>query len=329
MRFLQPQAASWLLVIPLAVCAWYFYVHGKGHFRRRASIGPNLRAISRLSSWRRDMTVLMSSLVAVGALVMAMMRPQVVLETRVPEYEKEDLVLILDRSVSMRAEDVLPTRFGRAIAEIKTFLAQKPETIDRVALVGFAGTSLLLSPFTRDTGNLAFYLDWIAEDRDPHFGTNIGNALASARDLVLKDKKPTRKVFLIISDGDDQGPELARVLASLRDEQTHVYTIGIGSDRAVRIPTFTERGAPSFLRDDRGTMLQTRLNESTLRNIATMTGGRYIRSYTGTELAAAMHDAVQRERKIISWNRSRGFRDLYRECLATAGLATLVLLLAL
>ena len=67
---------------------------------------------------------------ATGMLVIAIMRPQLLLETQVPEYERYDMVLILDRSVSMYAQDIRPSRFSRAVAEIKTFLTQKPDTIE-------------------------------------------------------------------------------------------------------------------------------------------------------------------------------------------------------
>src|SRR5262245_61578381 len=141
MRFLQLEAASWFLAIPLAVCAWFLHVQFKRQFRRNTSSGLHLSGISRMSSWRRDSITLAAGITAVLLLALAMMRPQMLLTVRIPEYEKEDLILIIDRSVSMRAKDVPPSRFTRAVAELKAFLARKPDTIDRVGLIGFAGTS--------------------------------------------------------------------------------------------------------------------------------------------------------------------------------------------
>ena len=88
---------------------------------------------------------------------------------------------MLDRSASMRAHDVSPSRFARATEEIRTFLKNKPENIDRVGLVGFASSSLILSYLTRDIDNVAFYLDWIEEDPQTFLGTNIGAALKNER----------------------------------------------------------------------------------------------------------------------------------------------------
>jgi Ca-activated chloride channel family protein len=328
MRFLQPEAASWFLIVPLVVCAWFLHAFLKRRFRRQVALNRHLLPISRVSSWRRDAIALLAGVAAVVLLVLAMTRPQILLQMRFPEYEKEDLILILDRSVSMRAEDVPPSRFSRAVAEIKTFLANKPDTLDRIALVGFANTSLMLSPLTNDMNNLYFYLDWLEQDLEPRFGTNIGNALANAREVVSKDKQPTRKVFLIVSDGDDQGTELDAQIGMLRDEQIHVYTIGIGSDKPSFIPIPGPNDTMENLQFE-GKLVMTEFNETTLRNIASLTGGRFVRSTTGTELAQAMREAVERERRVVGWNTSVQYRDLYRECLAAAALATFVLLLAL
>jgi Ca-activated chloride channel homolog len=330
MRFLTPHLALWLLAVPLAIGAWYLHVHQKRRFRERAAIGLHLRALSRLTTRVRDWIALGAAVVAIAFVTLALMRPQIALERRVAEHEHTDLIVVLDRSVSMRARDVQPSRFGRAIQEIRTFLARKPDAIDRVGLVGFAGTALIVSHLTRDLNSLMFYLDWIEEDAEVRFGTDLGAALASARELARKDRRATRKVMLVVSDGDDQGNQLDAELASLRAEQTRVYTIGIGSGREVPIPVSVERGAPpSFLQDENGALVKTRFVETTLRRIADQTGGQYFRSTSGSELADAMSRVVERERKVVGWSISTDYRDVYRECLAAGAAALFVLLLML
>lgn len=326
MRFLHPELAIWFLGLPVAFGGWYLHVHAKRRFRARAAIGPRL---SRLSTRTRDGVALAAALLAVASLTCAMMRPQLLMQHRDAELEREDLILILDRSVSMRAADVAPSRFARAVQEIKNFLASKPEAIDRVGLVGFAGNALIVSHLTSDLSSLFFYLDWINEDTQPQFGTDIGAALASARDLARKDGRPTRKIFLILSDGDDQGQQLAIALAAMRADHTPVYTIGIGSDAEVPIPLASDGGMVTFLQDDEGRMVHTRFSETTLRGIATVTGGRYYRSETGSELAEAMRGVAERERKIIGYKTTTDYRDLYRESLAVGAACALLVLLTL
>lgn len=329
MRFLHPDLARWLIILPVAFCFWFLHVRAKRRFRRRASIGSRLRALSRLSTWALDLTALGAGTLAMGAIVLALMRPQVLIEAREPEFERHDLILILDRSVSMQAEDVRPSRFARATQEIKAFLVAKPEGIDRVGLVGFSGTSLVLSHLTRDVESLFFYLDWIREDPEPQFGTDIGAALASARELARKDDRPSRKIFLVLSDGDDQGQRLAATLASLRDEGTRVYCIGIGSEQEVPIPVSGAGGVTTLLEDEQDRLLTTRFDETTLQGIASLTGGRYFRSTTGTELATAMRDVARHERKLLGWKTSVAYRDVYHLALVGAAVATVVLLLTL
>jgi Ca-activated chloride channel family protein len=329
LRFLDPAMATGLLCVPIAFGFWLLHVRAKHRFRERAAIGPVLQRLSRLTSGRRDAVALLASSVALAGLALALMRPQLFAETRVPDYERQDLVLILDRSASMRAQDVAPSRFARAVAEIKTFLAGKPDGIDRVGLVGFAGSALVLSHFTRDMGSLSFYLDWTRDDAELHFGTDIGKALASARELSRKDTRPTKKVFLLLSDGDDQGAELQRQLAELRQERARVHCIGIGSERESPIPVPREGGGAALLQDEQGRPLLSRFDEKTLRRIASETGGRYFRSSTGGELLGAMREVVKQERKLQGWKSSTDYRDVHRVALMAAAAAAFVLLFTL
>jgi Ca-activated chloride channel family protein len=325
MRFLHPAFAIWILGIPIVVGAWYVYVFAKGRFRERAALGGHLRSLSRFSTRTRDVISLAAAVLAVAFLTLALMRPQLLLERQVPEYEREDLVLILDRSASMRAEDVAPSRFERAIVEVETFLKEKPDTIDRVGLVGFAGAAVMISHPTSDLGGLFFYLDWILEDPNPQFGTDMGAALQSAREMARKDGVKTRKIFLMVSDGDEQGQDLPGVLSSLRSDNTPVYTIGIGSEKPVLVPLPPDTSTVGLVAEP----IYTQFNETTLKDIAAKTGGRYFRSETGNELSAAMNDVVTRERSVLGWRTQIDYRDLYRESLAAAAVAILILILTL
>jgi hypothetical protein len=157
MQFLRPDLAVWLLLLPLVFIFWLIHIKAKYRFRLDAGFGSTLQTLSHFSTSKRDITVLIVASLAVGAIVLAVMRPQLFIDRMVPEYERQDLVLVLDRSASMHARDVPPSRFTRAIQEIKSFLAEKPAEIDRVSLVGFAGTAITLSHLTRDLDTLFFF----------------------------------------------------------------------------------------------------------------------------------------------------------------------------
>jgi Ca-activated chloride channel family protein len=329
MRFLRPEFAAWWEVLPLLVACWtirYGYVRA---LRRAARVEPRFVTLSRRSGRGHEAIVLAMSLLAAGALVFAAVRPQVLLTQRVPEFEREDLVILLDRSASMRAHDIAPSRFSRAVVEIRRFLEHKPEAIDRVALVGFADASVVLSYLTGDLDSVVFYLDWVEHDPQTLLGTDFGAALKSAMDVARKDDRPTRKLFLLLSDGEDYGAELDKQLADYRSAGLRIHCIGIGSDRNVAIPVLQPGGTEALLRDDTGQIVKTRFAESTLRRIAAMTGGQYMRSSSGDELAEGIARIAGGERRILSWRIRKDYRDLYPASLAVAGAAGAILWLLL
>src|SRR5262249_61758764 len=166
--------------------------------------------------------------------------------------EREGMAFLLDRRAAMRPTDTPPSRFLRAPAEIRNFLRNKPDSIDRVGLVGFADASVVLSYLTSDVDSLMFYLDWIDGDPTPLLGTNIGAALRSARAVAQKDDRQTRKLFLLVSDGEDYGPELDGPLATFRQENRRVHCIGVGSDKDVPVPLRQAAGQDAWARDDQG-----------------------------------------------------------------------------
>jgi len=274
--------------------------------------------------------VLTSGLIAAGALVFALMRPQVLLDRRLPEYEKQDLIIMLDRSQSMRAHDIRPSRFSRATVEIKNFLEKKPGAIGRVGLVSFANNPVVLSYLTNDTGIIFFYLDWANEETTPQYGTNIGEALNSAMEVAEKDKEPTKKIFLLVSDGEDHGNELDAALATVRSKGYRIHCIGIGSEKEVPIPLIHDSGKETVLTDGHGNVLTTKFDESTLKAIAETTNGLYARSRTGEELTQAINDVVNNESKVIvKWKTSTEPSNLYPIGLAVAGVAGAALWLLL
>jgi len=325
MRFLRLDALNWWEVLPVLVACWGVHQHYVRSLRRRARVAPRFAALSRLSTWKREAGILAFGLLAAGALVFVLVRPQVVLAEKVPELERQDLIILLDRSASMRAHDIKPSRFSRATLEIRNFLKEKPEGIDRVGLVGFADASLILSYLTKDVDTIAFYLDWI--DRDPQtlLGTDIGAALKSTMEVAKKDDQPTHKVFLLVSDGEDYGPELNNQLARYRADGFHVHAIGIGGDEPVAVPVLQPDGREAPLRDEQGQIVKTKFTESTLRQIASITGGQYVRSTTGGELVGAITRIVKGERRVLGWRTTTEYRDLYPAGLAVAGAAAAAL----
>ncbi|MEI6669771.1 MAG: VWA domain-containing protein [Acidobacteriota bacterium] len=359
MRFLRPNMLEWLLIVPAIVACLMIQHYYRRRVSRASPIAPRFLALSRRTRGRTRAATLAAAVICAGAMVFALSQPQVNVASRDPQFERQDLIVVLDRSVSMRARDVEPSRLVRATSEIRNFLQRRPDSIDRVALVGFADSSLVLSYPTSDMGSLFFFLDWINDDEAPLYGTNMGGALLKALELVKKDPRKTQKLVLLISDGEDLGAELATAVDMFRAARIRVHCVGIGSDapvpiplapvksgavavlneedrlKAARLSALQARGE-SVLPDQTGHLLDeeerpmmTRFSEVTLRQIADSTGGRYVRSSTGSEMAAAISTIVQGERKLVGWKTMTDYRDLYDAGLAAALLAGAALWLIL
>lgn len=329
MRLLDPDMLEWLLILPALVACWMIQNHYLRRVSRASPIAPRFLALSRRTRARTRVAMLASAVTCAGAMVFALARPQAIVTARDAQFERQDLIIILDRSVSMRARDIAPSRLGRATSEIRNFLQNRPDAIDRVALVGFADSSLVLAYPTSDLGSLFFYLDWIEDDETPLFGTNMGGALIKALDLVEEDQRDTQKLFLLISDGENLGIELDVALDRLRAARFQVHCVGVGSSAPVPIPLHTSGGGESYLLGDGDRPILTRFSESTLRRIAETTGGRYVRSSSGSEMAAAISAIIQGERRLVGWKTTTDYRELYGTGLVVALVAGAVLWLIL
>jgi hypothetical protein len=321
LRLADPDATYWLLVLPLMWFAWIVHRWYRDKRRKASGIGPRLGRLAPLTGRRRDIAVLLLSTLAGAALIVAAARPQGIVST--PQYESLDLIVAIDRSASMLATDINPSRLARACLEVQNFLQEKPDTIDRVALIPFASTAVVTSHLTKDVEILLFFLDWMKQDRNPYYGTDFATALESALNVARTEAPHRRKVVVLLSDGEDRGERLEQVLEQVRRSTVRVYAIGIGGDEAVTIPAppgyyaaardenlslpwgdpsaiarpaQRGSGAPMLL-DDNGVQLVTRLDEGTLRRIARTTGGSYYRSASGVELATTLADVAARERR--------------------------------
>jgi Ca-activated chloride channel family protein len=321
MRLLQPDQLVWAFAALGVGLAWVVRLSYTSRQRRR---WPVRGGGQRRTGWLRDTASLALGCLAVLLLAGALSRPQRPSERQTATYEKQDLVLILDRSVSMRARDIEPSRFMRAVDEIRAFLDHKPVTLDRVALVGFAATSVVLSYPTSDLGSLYFYLAWVREDPATLYGTDMGAAIETALAVAAREGTPgLPPIFVLISDGEDQGTALERAIAGVRRGGIRLYTIGVGSNDSVPIPIRDDSGREDLLRTDEGDIVRTRFEERTLRRLASVTGGQYFRSSGGGELYRALGSVLDEERRVTGSVTQVEHRDLHPWLLAAAAVTLL------
>ncbi|MGE0158133.1 MAG: VWA domain-containing protein [Gemmatimonadales bacterium] len=218
-------------------------------------------------------------LVAIGLLAVALARPQFGSRVETVRSVGQDIVVAVDLSTSMLAEDVSPNRLERARLAILRLIDNLDG--DRIALVAFAGSAFVQSPLTVDYSAAAMFLDAMRPDMMPVQGTDLGEALRVSLDALEQGARDAR-VIVLVTDGEHLEDDFEAELERAVEAGVEVHMVGVGSPEGVPIPQYDERGVRvGFLRDDEGTVVTTRLDESTLSEVAERTGARYVRAGVG------------------------------------------------
>lgn len=185
-----------------------------------------------------------------------------------------DIMVAVDVSLSMAAEDIKPDRMERARREILDLL--KAARGDRIGLVAFSGSAFLQCPLTLDYAAVEMFLSQLEPGLIPVQGTDIGSAIETAI-ASFDDRFQTDKVILLITDGEDnegKGLDAAKEAAA---KGVKIFVFGMGNSEGAPVP-LPDGG---FAKDGRGNLVLSKLDESSLKKIADATGGEYIRSSTG------------------------------------------------
>jgi len=205
--------------------------------------------------------------------------------------QRTDVLVVLDVSLSMLAQDVQPSRFETARSSIRTLLDSLQS--DRVGVAVFGGRTALRAPFTLDYTAVRSAVDAIAPDSAPTPGSSLAEALRTGLSALRNSDAP-RKGILLITDGEDLGVELEAATAELKAAGIPVNTLGVGTPQGGPIPVRDARtGAVSNKLDNRGQTVTTRLGEQTLRDIAAQTGGAYLQASSGGRELLRLYDALR------------------------------------
>jgi Ca-activated chloride channel family protein len=221
---------------------------------------------------------------AVALAFVALARPQYSRGQKLVPATNLDVVVILDFSKSMYARDVVPSRIARAKAEVARMVRELSGA--RFGAVAFAGEPLGF-PLTSDGAAIAQFLRQIEPNDMPVGGTAIGRALERAREIMLRDPKAKdhRKVFLLITDGEDLEGNPAEVARTAAADGISVHVVQIGGRTPERIPDVGPDGrVVSWRVDETGKPLTTQLTpegEAQLADIARSSGGKLVRSERG------------------------------------------------
>jgi Ca-activated chloride channel family protein len=259
-----------LLFVLLPVLAWWYFAKQS---RRQASVLiSTVDKVKNLRSWKTSLRHLpvICRLLCIACIIVALARPQTRNDEELVSGEGVDIVLAIDVSGSMLAQDFTPNRMEAAKEVAANFVANRPT--DRIGIVIFSGESFTLCPLTTDQQVLRNQIyniqSGLLED-----GTAIGSGLATSVDR-LRSSKSKSKVIILLTDGENNGGQIPPLTAKELAKATgvKVYTIGVGTEGFAETPMQTQTGAVVMQKE------KVNIDEKLLTQIATETGGRYFRA---------------------------------------------------
>lgn len=290
----NPELLLLLVLLPLlAALAW-----AGRRFRRGLRLSTTALARPLSSRWARVVAPAHWAL-RLGALalvVVAIARPQWGTTWQEERQLGVDIMLALDISGSMRAEDFQPeNRLVAAKQVIGEFIAKS--TGHRLGLVIFAGRSLTAAPLTTDHEMVKGALDRVDFQSIKQDGTAIGDAIGNSL-YRLKENNAKGKVIVLFTDGENNSGYLDPIKAAgmARVKNIRVHTIAVGRPGGAPIPLQNAFGQKVYLRDSDGNLILPQINEESLRRIADITGGQYFRA-TDTRALRAVYDEINRMEK--------------------------------
>lgn len=232
--------------------------------------------------------------------------------TKAEEIKREgvDLMIALDVSNSMLAEDLSPNRLERAKRAIYQ-LIEKLEN-DRLGIIIFAGEAYVQLPITSDYSSAKLFLESIGTDIVPVQGTAIGKAI----DLALRSFNPeaeTSKAIIVITDGENHEDDALGAAANAIENDVFVHTIGMGSENGAPLPIYQNGRQVGFRTDNSNNTIVSKLNEKMLQEIAAAGEGTYVRATNANAgLSIIMNEINKMEKKEFGSKVFKNYDDRFQ-----------------
>ncbi len=317
MRFGSAEYLHLLWLIPL-LAGFFALVRHRRRVRLQRFAGHELLGrLVRSAGGERTVIRYVLFLLALTFIILAAARPM--WGTRVNEVARRgvDVIIAMDTSLSMDAEDIKPSRLRKAKLEM-TGLVDRLRG-DRVGLVAFAGSAFVQCPLTLDHSAAKMFLDIMDTGLIPRPGTALSRAISTSVE-AFRSRERKYKVLVLLTDGEDhEGDPLAAAQAAA-EEGVVIHTVGIGSPAGEPIPMRDERGnITGYKKDRQGEVVTSRLDEEALRAVASTTGGLYVRATQGeVELDSLVAEISGMEKRELQSKLHAGLEERFQYPLALA-----------
>ncbi len=340
MRILRPEFLYLFFLFPLILLVLFVGLKSKFGIKRLWQ-ESKLKDISRFSSKGKSILICCLAVLMLISIIFSLSRPQLSYEKKIVVKKPLNILCLVDLSKSMNTRDVFwqekrVFRLDLVKEELRNFVKnQIGKDRNELALIAFGCNAIYRSFFTYDIGYLMFHIDYLSTDDFPPEGTDIGGAIKRGLEMLdtinnepeIFNRPKNKKVFVLISDGEDFGENLEQVIAEIRARGISVYTVGVGSRRGGDIiEKIDEQGRVIYFKDEEGKKIYSRLEEKTLKRIAGATGGKYVYSKSGEDLSRAFKDVLEKEsekeRKI-----EKTYYDIYHYLLGFAFILCLIIII--
>ena len=293
-RFAHPDLLYLLLVIPLLVL---FYIVTMRH-KKKAIIefgNPDLLAmLMPLRSTRRVTLKFVLILIALFFVILGVAGPQFGSKLQQVKKEGVELIIALDVSNSMLAQDIKPSRLDAAKQAISRMVEKLNN--DKIGLIVFAGDAYVQLPITTDYSSAKLFLGGINTDIVPVQGTAIGRAIDLAAKSFTPDTEAS-KAIIIITDGENHQDDAVLAAKKAREKGIYVHTVGMGLAQGGPIP---EKGNPGqYMKDGNGNVVISKLDEETLKAIAKSGEGLFVRASNSNVGLNTLLDEINRMDKTL------------------------------
>lgn len=277
-RFANSELLYLLLLIPVFVILYIIYVQVQKRALVRFSEPTFFSSLMPLRSSSRNHIKFILFSLALTSLIIAVARPQ--FGSKLEEVKREgiEMIIALDVSRSMLAEDIKPNRLTRAKQAINTLVNRMQN--DKIGMIVFAGDAYTQLPITTDYISAKLFLDNISPGIVSRQGTAIGSAIELGMKSFTQDTEAD-KVIVIISDGENHEGDAIKSAEQAAEKGIMVYTIGMGSREGTPIPVSGPGGVrQGFLKDRNGQTVMSKMDPKMLNQIAQAGNGKFYRATT-------------------------------------------------
>lgn len=308
---LEEKIWFWVLVIiPIMMLFFLVLQFWKHRTQRKFADKQLLKKLSpNTSLFKSVLKVLVLSL-AFACLAIALVNPKVGTKLETVKREGVDIVFAVDVSKSMLAEDIAPNRLEKAkqlVTQIINNLAS-----DRVGIIAYAGKAFPQLPITTDYAAAKMFLQSMNTDMLSSQGTAINEAIKLAK-TYFDDEEQTNRVLIIISDGEDHSEEAAAIAAEADEEGIRIFTIGVGDVKGGPIPEKRNGIVVNYKKDNQGETVITRLDEETLKNIASAANGVYINGKNTNDVVENISEILNAmDKKEFETKQFSDFKDQFQ-----------------